>query len=224
MSKVELVTMTGRESAIRSLFWDTVTIGQPLPFKLSCADQYERLGLNWYLQNGAGDGAVAVVDNEVVGYCLVCVDPASFHRAQRRHFIGLAVSVALALITGRTNKESRHFYWYRLRDSLAITKTRQALPKNVHMHVHLNVGSKFHDGSVSLKLRDHADHACLMHGATAYFGEMNAIGGRRIVGLHRVGGQIVDDSPNHTFSWLTGKEVHRLTLVRNLSESTQVAA
>ena len=224
VTTVQLAPIAGREEQIRRLFWETVTIGHPLPFELTCAKHYENLGLNLYLINGAADSTVALVDGEVVGYSLVCCDSESFHQVHRKYFVILVASVLLALITGRSNKESRRFYWLRLQDSLTISRTRKVLPKNVHMHAHLNVGHGFQDGSVSRKLRDHADRVCLSYGATAYFGEINAVGGRRILGLHRVGGQIVNDSTNKTFSWLTGQDVHRLTLIRHLAANEQQAA
>jgi hypothetical protein len=43
---------------------------------------------------------------------------------------------------------------------------------------------------------------------------MNSIGKRRTAGLRRVGGEIIDQSSNRTFSWLTGQDIHRLTMVR----------
>jgi hypothetical protein len=43
---------------------------------------------------------------------------------------------------------------------------------------------------------------------------MNSIGKRRTLGLRRVGGKIIDESINRTFSWLTGQDIHRLTMVR----------
>jgi hypothetical protein len=95
-------------------------------------------------------------------------------------------------------------------------RTRKHLPADVHMHAHLNVHYSRHDGSISRRLRDHADAVCKAHGANAYFGEMNAVGGKRIIGLQRVGGAVVSDSTNHTFSWLTGQDIHRLTLIRFL--------
>jgi hypothetical protein len=93
-------------------------------------------------------------------------------------------------------------------------RTRKVLPANIDMHVHLNVVSGYNDGSVSLRLRAHADNVCISSGAAAYFGEMNSIGKRRTLGLRRVGGEIIDQSTNRTFSWLTGQDIHRLTMVR----------
>ena len=93
-------------------------------------------------------------------------------------------------------------------------RTRKVLPANIDMHVHLNVVSGYNDGSISLRLRAHADNVCISSGSTAYFGEMNSIGKRRTLGLRRVGGKIIDQSTNRTFSWLTGQDIHRLTMVR----------
>ena len=214
MTNIQIVPISGYEDQIRKLFWQTLTIGNPLSFDLTCAKQYEALGLNWYLTKGSHDGVVALVDEKVAGYCLVCLDGVSFRRAQRSQLFKLAGYVLIAFATGRINSKSRLFYWHRLRDSLTIMRTRKVLPANIDMHVHLNVVSGYNDGSVSLRLRAHADNVCINSGAAAYFGEMNSIGKRRTLGLRRVGGEIIDQSTNRTFSWLTGQDIHRLTMVR----------
>lgn len=218
MSEVQIVPLKGYEHAVRKIFWETITIGHPLKFDLNCARQYENLGLSWYLTVGSKDCIVALVNNEVVGYCLVCTDTKSFERSQKKLLTRLFVCGLFVLSTGRINSESRRFYWYRLRDSVTILRTRKHLPTDVDMHAHLNVHYSRHDGSISRRLRDHADAVCKAHGANAYFGEMNAVGGKRIVSLRRVGGEVVSDSTNHTFSWLTGQDIHRLTLIRFLEE------
>jgi len=218
MSEIRLVPLKGYEHAVRKMFWDTITIGHPLKFDLNCARQYEKLGLSWYLTEGSKDCVVALVDNEAVGYCLVCTDTESFERSQKKLLALLFICGLFVLLTGRINSESRRFYWYRLRDSVTIMRTRKHLPTDVHMHAHLNVHYSRHDGSVSRRLRDHADAVCAANSANAYFGEMNAVGGKRIIGLQRVGGAVVSDSTNHTFSWLTGQDIHRLTLIRFLEQ------
>ena len=218
MSEIQIVPLKGYEHAVRKMFWETITIGHPLKFDLNCARQYENLGLSWYLNAGSQDCAVALVDNEAVGDCLVCTDAESFERSQKKLLARLFICGLFVLLTGRINSESRRFYWYRLRDSVAIMRTRKHLPTDVHMHAHLNVHYSRHDGSISRRLRDHADAVCKAHGANAYFGEMNAVGGKRIISLRRVGGEVVSDSTNHTFSWLTGQDIHRLTLIRFLEE------
>jgi hypothetical protein len=214
MTIIQIVPISGYEDQIRELFWQTLTIGDPLSFDLTCSKQYEALGLNWYLTSGSRDGVVALVDEKVAGYCLVCLDGVSFRRAQRSQLFKLAGCVLIALVTGRINSKSRLFYWHRFRDSLTIMRTRKVLPANIDMHVHLNVVSGYNDGSISLRLRAHADNVCISSGSSAYFGEMNSIGKRRTVGLRRVGGEIIDQSSNRTFSWLTGQDIHRLTMVR----------
>ena len=214
MTNIQIVPISGYEDQIRELFWQTLTIGNPLSFDLTCSKQYEALGLNWYLTSGSRDGVVALVDEKVAGYCLVCLDGVSFRRAQRSQLFKLAGCVLIALVTGRINSKSRLFYWHRFRDSLTIMRTRKVLPANIDMHVHLNVVSGYNDGSISLRLRAHADNVCISSGSSAYFGEMNSIGKRRTVGLRRVGGEIIDQSSNRTFSWLTGQDIHRLTMVR----------
>ena len=214
MTNIQIVPISGYENQIRELFWQTLTIGNPLSFDLTCSKQYEALGLNWYLTNGSRDGVVALVDEKVAGYCLVCLDGVSFRRAQRSQLFKLAGHVLIAFATGRINSKSRRFYWHRFRDSLTILRTRKVLPANIDMHVHLNVVSGYNDGSISLRLRAHADNVCISSGSSAYFGEMNSIGKRRTVGLRRVGGEIIDQSSNRTFSWLTGQDIHRLTMVR----------
>ena len=214
MTNIQIVPISGYEDQIRELFWQTLTIGNPLSFDLTCSKQYEALGLNWYLTNGSRDGVVALVDEKVAGYCLVCLDGVSFRRAQRTQLLKLAGCVITAFVTGRINSKSRLFYWHRFRDSLTIMRTRKVLPVNIDMHVHLNVVSGYNDGSISLRLRAHADNVCTSNGSTAYFGEMNSIGKRRTLGLRRVGGEIIDQSTNRTFSWLTGQDIHRLTMVR----------
>ena len=214
MTNIQIVPISGYEDQIRKLFWQTLTIGNPLTFDLTCSKQYEALGLNWYLTNGSRNGVVALVDEKVAGYCLVCLDGVSFRRAQRTQLLKLAGCVLFAFATGRINNKSRLFYWHRFRDSLTIMRTRKVLPANIDMHVHLNVVSGYNDGSISLRLRAHADNVCISSGSTAYFGEMNSIGKRRTLGLRRVGGKIIDQSTNRTFSWLTGQDIHRLTMVR----------
>ena len=218
MSEVRLEPIRGRENQVRELFWSTLTIGEPLKFELNCAEQYENLSLEWYLTSGSADCAIAMIGDKPVGYCLVCTDHESFENLQKRLITKLLIACAFTLLTFRMNAKSCRFYWYRLKDSFTIMRTRKDLPTDVTMHAHLNVHHSHHDGSVSLKLRSHADWVCNSRGALGYFGEMNAVGGKRIVSLRRVGGAIVANSKNHTFSWLTGQEIHRLTLVRRLEQ------
>jgi len=88
----------GSENCIRTLFWETVSIGNPLPFTLSCARRYEELGLGWYLTQGIGDAAVVERDGNVIGYGLFCADARSFRKHQNRQMILLTIEVLFAFL------------------------------------------------------------------------------------------------------------------------------
>ena len=214
----------GSESYIRTLFWETVSIGNPLPFTLSCARRYEELGLGWYLTQAGFASGENVIAGNVIGYGLFCADAQSFKKHQNRQMLLLTLEVLFAFFTFRTNVESRRFYWYRIRDSLTIFRSRNTLPADVHAHAHLNVNRANHDAFAARMLRDHSDAMSRRHGLNAYFGEMNAVGGKRLLSLRRVGGDVVNESRNFTFSWLAGAQVRRLTLVRTVDSQREVAA
>ena len=221
---MQVLPAKGSENCIRTLFWETVSIGNPLPFTLSCARRYEELGLGWYLTQGIGDAAVVERDGNVIGYGLFCADARSFRKHQNRQMILLTIEVLFAFFTFRTNVESRRFYWFRICDSFTIFRSRNTLPKDVHAHAHLNVNRANHDAFAARMLRDHSDAMCRRHGLSSYFGEMNAIGGKRMLSLRRVGGDVVNESRNFTFSWLAGSQVRRLTLVRTVDKQREMAA
>lgn len=214
MTPVQLLPLTHFKDEVRALFWESILIGHPLPFDLTCARQYEALCLDWYLTKGSKHGVVATVGERVVGYCLFCADSKSFARSQALRTSILIGSVLVAMLTFRLNLESFRFYRYRFLDSLAIIRNRRKLPRDVRMHAHMNIDRAFHSGSVALRLRSHADAMCSDNHVPAYFGEINSVGGGRVVGLTRVAGDIVNNTQNRTFSWLTGEDVHRLTLIR----------
>jgi hypothetical protein len=62
-----------------------------------------------------------------------------------------------------------------------------------------------------------------MAGLSGWYGEINAVEGRRAKALELLG-SIVHKAPNHTLSWLVGQPVERLTLVRSLSSADERAA
>lgn len=221
---MNILPAKGSENSIRALFWETLSIGNPLPFSLSCARRYEELGLGWYLSHGIDDAAVVERDGTVIGYGLFCADAQSFKRFQNRQMILLALEVLFAFFTFRTNVESRRFYWFRICDSLTIFRSRNTLPNDVHAHAHLNVNRANHDAFAARMLRGHSDAMCRRHGLNAYFGEMNAVGGKRVLSIRRVGGDVVNESRNFTFSWLAGAQVRRLTLVRTVDNQREMAA
>lgn len=214
----------GHESSIRDLFWETLSVGKPLPFVLSCARQYEKLGLGWYLTHGIDDAVVVERDGNLIGYGLFCADAKSFKRYQNRQLVRLFLYVLFAFFTFRINVESRRFYWFRICDAFVIFRSRDRLPNDIHAHAHLNVNISNHDGFAARMLRSHSDAMCRRHGFDSYFGEMNAVGNKRLLSLQRVGGDVVNESRNFTFSWLAGTQVRRLTLVRTVETKREMAA
>lgn len=221
---MQVLPAKGYESRIRAIFWETVSMGNPLPFTLSCARRYEELSLGWYLTHGINDAAIVKRDENVIAYGLFCADAQSFRKQQNRQILLLTIEVLFAFFTFRTNVASCRFYWYRVRDSITIFRTRNTLPIDVHAHAHLNVNRRNHDAFAARMLRDHSDAMCRQHGLTSYFGEMNAVGGKRLLSLQRVGGEVVNQSKNFTFSWLAGAQVRRLTLVRTVENQREMAA
>lgn len=217
MSLIRLQPLEGRSDFARSLFWDNMLIGQPLPFALNCQEQFERFCIGWYLANPR-DSVVAVNGNQIVGYALVCTDHESFKRSERRNIVVLAFAILGAVLSLRINRQSLEFFARRLFDSFSIVMSRRAIPDDVNVHAHVNVAHAHHDGTVARMLRDHIDTTCLGLGRSGWFGEMNAVGGSRIVGIQRVVGKVVSVSRNSTFSWLMGEPVSRLTTVRTVTD------
>ena len=217
MSAVQLEAIDEHRDSVSRLFWDNMLIGQSLPFQLTCRTQFEQFCLDWYFANSA-DSAVAVKDGRVVGYALVCIDHDSFHRGERRNLARLVLSLIVALVTFRANRQSIEFYARRLRDSVSLLASRRQIPDDVDVHAHVNIDHAHHNGVVARTLRDHIDGRCMSLGRRGWFGEMNAVGGSRVVGLQRVVGHVVSVEPNHTFSWLLGQPVSRLTTVRTMTD------
>jgi len=198
-------------AAVRALFAATFCLGRPAEFALP--DGYVDLCLGWYLGPGAGDAAVIENDGEVVGYALVCGDPAAHHRWARRTSAALAVQLVPRCLRPEA-ADLRHFATARLRDLRAVRSTTRRPPMPVHAH--LNVASPHRSGSAAVLLRDHIDERALMANAPGWFAEVNAIRGRRFQALERVLGPVTERRPNHTLTWLSGRPVERLTVVRPL--------
>lgn len=221
MSQLRREGISGYENEIRRIFWDNILIGHPLPFELAARRAYERLCLGWYFEN-PHHSAVVIVDGRVVGYSLVCSNQIAHQIDQRRRILKLAMAILGALITRRMSVASIRFYLLRIKDSSTIVKSRHAIPADVDVHAHVNIDVSHHDGQVALCLRDHIDSVCRGTGRAGWFGEMNAVGGKRIVGIRRVVGDIVATHTNHTLTWLMNERVDRLTTVRR--PGSEVAA
>jgi hypothetical protein len=68
------------------------------------------------------------------------------------------------------------------------------------------------------------DERCRRAGLPGWYGEINALVGKRASALERIVGPIVDRAPNHTLTWLRGRPVERLTVVRTLASTGGEAA
>ena len=216
MSEVRLVPLKGHQLDVSQLFWENMLIGHPLPFELACKVTYEKFCLDWYLNN-PHHSVVAMHGNNVVGYALVCADQESYEKVERRNIIRLTLALIIAVVSFRINRLSLEFYVRRLRDSLTLLKSRHQIPDDVDIHAHVNIDHAHHNGTIARMLRDHVDARCIELGRRGWFGEMNAVGGSRVVGLQRVVGTVVSVDKNHTFTWLMGEPVSRLTTVRTPS-------
>lgn len=202
--------------AVRHLFHETFLMGRPLSFPLDEIGLYEELSLSWYLTNAAHLGAVALREDEVVGYALVCTDPVAYDKWLSKIAKKLTRRVTFRLVTFRLSAGSRKFYRLRLLDSLTVWRSRKKLPHDVGAHVHMNIKEGERSGAVALALLGHIDHVCRNHDVVSWIGEINASLGSRERALARVLGEIIAIEPNRTFTDLMGHPVNRLTVRRDL--------
>lgn len=209
---------------VGAIFAATQLLGEPLPFVLDGAERYTSFALDWYFAEGMADGAVAVDGSGViVGYCLVCCAPERHRRWLTCRTVRLTAGVIGDVARGRVGPRSRRYYRARLRDAARLGLSRHATAGAAHAHVNVLPGLR--DGSVARRLRDHVDERCRHAGMKTWYGEVNARPGRRVAGLERVGGSVIDRHPNHTFSALLGEPIVRLTMVRRVPpRSTQPPA
>jgi len=208
----------GDDASVRALFRRTLVMGDPLPFDLPELGRYESLCLDWHLGPGRDDAAVAVSGGEVVGFALVCTDQAAYRRWVRRRAVVYGLRSALGLLRTAPRSPQARFHRSRLRDGLVISRTPAPMPA----HAHINLAATHRAGWTGRLLADHVDRRCRAAGLPGWFGEMNAVSGRRAAGLERLGGQVTHRAPNHTLSWLLGRPVDRLTVARLLPGTTDV--
>ena len=182
-----------------------------MPFPVAHFERYERLCLDWYLTEGRDDSAVAVCDGQVCGYALVCTKPKSHRRWVRRR---AALFPFRVLIPALRRSSSGRFYRMRLRDGWRMW--RHSVPDPMPAHVHLNLVASERARQTGRLLVHHIDRRCDEARLPGWFGEMNAPQGHRARALERLGAVIVHRSPNLTLSWLAGRPVERLTVVRRL--------
>ena len=214
----------GDEAAIRRVFRATLALGHPAPFGPDAGGAlrpYERLCLGWYLDGGREAACVLTGGNRVVGYALVCLDPAAFARWQRRAGLRLSAYVMPRLLARRYPEPIDRFYRLRLRDGWALWRHQQNGIDDLP-HAHMNACDTM-GGLPGRLLADHVDAVVAAAGFPAWFGEMNARAGRRAAALSRWGAEIVARQPNRTLTWLAGGPVERLTVVRRVPDRRAAA-
>jgi hypothetical protein len=209
---------TGDDEAVRALFRETVCLGRPLPFDVPDWDAYESLCLDWYLGAGRDDAGVLVEGGNITGYTLVCTDAASYHKWQREHATHFSALVARRLVSGRLHPDASRFLRLRLKDGWDMW--RHGIVPPLPAHAHINLACQSRATLAGRLLADHVDRRCRLAGLPGWYGEMNAVAGRRARALERLGGTVVHRAPNHTLSWLLGQPVERLTVARWLPSVT----
>ncbi len=213
---------SGDAPHIRRIFRDTLVLGRPLAFEVPDFDAYEDLALGWYLGAGMRGCAVAEDDGRIVGYVLVCTEQARFERWQRAAALRFGRRILPALALRRYPPQADRFYRLRLRDGWDLWRRGPRAGACAHAHVNLAAGSR--DGLIIRDLVEHIDRVCADAGIDEWLGEMNAPVGRRARVLERYGNTIVSRTPNRTLSWLAGRDIERLTVVRPAGDLARVDA
>jgi hypothetical protein len=198
--------------AVRRVFRATLALGRPVSFPLPGLARYEALCLDWYLGAGREDAAVVEHDGTVVGYALVCTDPAGHARATRDEALRFAAWAAPRVFARRLPDPARTFWRLRLRDGWVAWRRSGGTPPFPHAHLNLVSGARA--TRATLELLAHIDRRARVAGLPTWRGEVNAVRGRRRSALERVVGPVVDVVPNQTYSWLAGRPVDRLTVER----------
>jgi hypothetical protein len=190
-------------------------LGRPLPFPVVGLSDYADLCLGWYLGPGRADAGVVIDEaGTVVGYVLVCTHEDEYDRWMKvamRHMVSHGLA---RLLIGALDRQTVRFFWNRALDAFRLWRRRTTPPMPVHAH--FNLDRSVRSGRVGYLLRDHIDERCRLVGAAGWYGEMNALSGKRQRGLERLGGEIVRRETNDTLSRLLSTPVERLTVVRTV--------
>jgi hypothetical protein len=208
-----------RRDTVEVLFRTTMVGGNPMPFFLDGLDDYTEFCIDWYFTAPGGAVVVAIDDDVVVGYALVCTDPAAYGRHVRRATLALAVRTAGRLVTGRLDTDSRRFYRDRARDSWRIWRKRARIDIVDEAHAHLNVAANARRGTVAAMLIDAIDDVVRNAGLDAWVGEVNGEANKRRRALERIVGIVLDEQPNVTASRLVGRPIVRYTVRRTVKLS-----
>jgi hypothetical protein len=206
------------ERELRRVFRATIALGHPVTRggDLEAALRpYERLCLEWYLRVGREHACVLSDGDRVVGYALVCLEPAAFARWQQRAGARFTAHVVPRLLTRRYPASISRFYHLRLRDGWDMWRHPERRVAGLP-HAHLN--ATVIGGLPGRLLADHVDAVVASAGLESWYGEMNARVGRRSAALARWGADVVARRPNSTLTWLTGSPVERLTVLRHVPD------
>jgi hypothetical protein len=196
---------------LQTAFADAVRL--PTPRELS---PYVGLSLNYYFQDPNTEITVAVVDDRIVGYSILCLAPVPMNRWLARYSVHVFLAVMGMLVTGRLSRVGWGFYLRRTVDSILIMWGRRRGESGDLPHAHLNVREGFRTGSVALQLLDDLDDQCRRFGTNAWLGEINGTDNTRQRAVERLLGEVIDVRRNITHSWLTGRTVNRISVRRTV--------
>lgn len=211
----------GDEATLRRLFHETMVMGRPLPFSLKDGGRYESLCLDWYLGPGRGNAVVVDAGGEIVGFALACTDQAGYQRWVRGRAARYALYSVWTLLRSNPWSPLARFHRCRLRDGWVMWRSA---PPPFAAHAHVNVLPHRLARWAGLSLVHRVDQACREAGIPGWYGEINALVGKRAGALERVVGPIAHRSPNHTLTWLMGRPVERLTVTRSVPLLGEAAA
>ena len=190
-----------------------------MPFFLDGLDDYTTFCIDWYFTAPGGHAVVAIEDDVVIGYALVCTDPTAYTNHVRRATFLLVVRTLRRLAAGRLDANSRDFYRDRARDSWRIWRRRKRIDIADEAHAHLNVASHARQGTAAALLIDTIDTIVHNAGLPAWVGEINGEASRRRRALERIVGIVLDEQPNVTASRLLGRSIVRYTVRRSVSSA-----
>jgi len=202
----------GDDAVIARIFGSTLALGDRVAITPADLAPYVDLCLGWYLGAGRQDAAIIEDEGEAVGYVLVCTAPADHRRWTQRGAARFVGRVGPGLVSRRYPPAAARFYRLRLRDGWSLRRAPSVVKGLGHAHVNLVPGARA--GRAGRLAAAHIDDRIAAAGLAGWFGEINARVGERARALERLGGVVVQRTPNHTLSALVGQPVERLTVVR----------
>jgi len=177
---------------------------------------YVELSLDFYVNHPRTSITVASIDEEVVAYTIYCADAKDMNAWMARRSVHVFFRVMGMLMTGRLTRIGFGFYFRRTLDSIMILWDRRRSETVDLPHAHMNVRSGHQTGTCALMLLNDLDQRCRETGMSVWLGEINGVGTSRRRAVERLLGEVIDVRRNMTHSWLTGREVNRLTVRRSV--------